>query len=245
MHMSSFYTQDLNIKGIESLLRDRHKHTQQKNVLLLDGDRTLSHQDTGYMFGDLLGIKYQIKSIFESNGYSFDAFRKVQEIYGKLPLDVFNDRSAKVAREVTLYPGVVEFIKDCIPIAITIIVTSSLQEIWQNISSINELDIVVIGMNHPEVSFQVVGKEEKRFISYWFKSLGCRVVSLGDSELDVGMLSHADLPIIVVNHRSNRDLLPLLDRKLYMKQLSFSYPLHQDMANTSLVEILDYLRFQG
>jgi phosphoserine phosphatase len=241
--MISPHNQYLNTEIIELKLRSLDSKNTTKNAILLDGDRTLTPHDTGYLFGDLLGVKHQVKSIFESAGYSFSSFLRVQEIYGNLPLDSFNTCSIQVARKANLYPGIVEFIRSCMPIAMVIIVTSSLQEVWENILSVNQLNVPVIGMNHPQISPQIVGKEEKQFVAYWLKSLGYRVVSLGDSELDVGMLIHADLPIIVVNHRNNKDLLPLLEkRKSCIRQISFLYPSHEGIVSTSLVEILDYLR---
>lgn len=180
-------------------------------VFLVDGDRTLSPDDTSRAFLRLAGLDpLVIKERFERDGYCFDAFRFHAEMHVNLGAKVFDELAPVAARAAPLYAGAVEFLAAASSVAHVFVVSAGIPRIWRCILDDHHLpDVGVIGGIDPSTPF-VFGRSEKAIVAGLFREWANPVVGVGDSDVDTELLALAHHAVVVVNHRRNADLLPHL-----------------------------------
>lgn len=191
--------------AVSLLLRDMRK----RPVFLVDGDRTLTPDDTSRTFLKRAGLDpLQIKERFQRDGYVYDAFRFHAEVHLRLGDDVFADLSPRVAEGVQLHAGAAAFLSEASRRACVVVVSAGIPQVWRAILHRNHLDhIAVLGGIDPANPF-VFGRREKGFVTEIVREHASRVVGVGDSDVDTEMLLQSHDAVVVVNHRRNADLLP-------------------------------------
>ncbi len=180
-------------------------------VFLVDGDRTLTPEDTSRIFLARAGLDPAvIKARFQRDGYCFDAFRFHAEMHLALGEEVFCRLAPDVARESEVFPGAIAFLHAARRRGLVFVVSAGIPRIWRHILDQHcLLDVGVIGGIEPRNPF-VFGREEKGLVARMFSEVASRVVALGDSDVDADMLTVAHHAVVVTNQKRNIDLLPHL-----------------------------------
>lgn len=202
-------TPEANATRIAQLLAPLVQSCAGYPVFLVDGDRTLTAADTSRTFLSLAGLDpLQSKARFQRDGYVFDAFRFHAKIY--LNTHHFAAIAEEVAAGVVLYPGVPKFLRSAARLGRVFIVSAGIPRIWRAVLENLEIDgVKVIGGIDPETPY-VFGRDEKTQVADLFRPHASRIIAIGDSDVDTGMLQCADHAVIAVNHKQNCDLLPHL-----------------------------------
>jgi phosphoserine phosphatase len=182
-----------------------------RRVFLVDGDRTLTAEDTSRTFLSRAGIDPMvIKARFEAEGYTFGSFRFHAEVHVALGEQAFATLAPLVADEVVPYAGAMEFLRSASTDAAVFVVSAGIPRIWLHLLDRFGLpEIEVIGGIDPVDPF-VFGRAEKGAVAQLFRAQGCLIVGLGDSDVDAEMLATAAHAVVVTNHRRNADLVPHL-----------------------------------
>ena len=203
-------------------LRPRHA-----TVILVDGDRTLTQEDTSRLFLDRAGLSLApIKEAFARHGYSYPGFLFHASVYLQVPEPIFDFLCQEIAASVSLYAGAAEFLLRAVQVADVYVVTAGISPIWSHLLARNGLDSVrVLGGIFPGARY-LVGREEKGRICQYMVEQGRRVVAFGDSDVDALMLQAAEKAVVVVNHRRNDDLLPHLRAHRGLSQISHCEHVH-------------------
>lgn len=180
-------------------------------VFLVDGDHTLSPDDTSRMFLRSAGVDpLPIKQRFQREGYVFDAFRFHAEVHLELGEAAFALLAPAVARDAPLHAGAVEFLRAARARAVVCVVSSGIPRVWRAILAHHGVaDVSVIGGIDPATPF-VFGRHEKAMVARRFRTVATTIIGVGDSDVDTELLQLAHHAVVVVNHRRNVDLLPHL-----------------------------------
>lgn len=183
-------------------------------VLLVDGDRTLAAEDTGDLFWrNIATSKHDtgpLKKLFSGPlGYSSDAFRQANRFYEEAGSDDdFHKLCTTVASQVTVYPEFITILKQakkCNSVRI-IVLTCGLAAVWEQVLERAGFGgIAVLGGGRRADQAVVMTPEVKgSLVRHLQKTHRCKVVTFGDSPLDVPMLARADEAIVVVGHEQSR-----------------------------------------
>lgn len=188
---------------------------QLSTILLLDGDKTLSAQDTGSLFWEkrskmlpyTLGANPLEKAF--RYGYSYKAFRQAALLYEEACNDEEYDILCDaVASEVKLYPEFVcllHFIARQQKVK-AIIVTSGLRDVWEKVLKRESLsdDVEVIGGGRFSDGLVVTADVKKGLASVSRHGYEVQTWAFGDSPLDIGMMIAAHIAIVVVGDEETR-----------------------------------------
>lgn len=180
-------------------------------VFLVDGDRTLTPEDTSRSFLTRAGLDPAvIKARFQRDGYCFNAFRFHAEMHLALGDGVFDRLAPEVARGAQVFPGAIAFLRSAQSLGRVFVVSAGIPRIWRHLLDHHGLfDVRVIGGIEPRNPF-VFGRAEKGLVARMFSEVASRVVALGDSDVDADMLTVAHHAVVVTNQKRNVDLLPHL-----------------------------------
>ena len=187
---------------------DQHELTQ---VVILDGDRTLTEVDTGNMFWEevlpaderpetYILDKNPLKIILSSSGYSYTAFRQIALLYGEVAgaasdEERFKALCEKVAASTPMYPEFKSLLTMLAHQKHTklVIVTCGLRAIWEEIIKNSGLrDLVHVVGGGRLIDGFVVTPEVKVALVTRLKQVHKKHVRVfGDSLLDLDMLKVA------------------------------------------------------
>lgn len=211
-----------------------------ETVFLVDGDRTLTSDDTSRSFLRLAGLDpHLIKQRFERDGYCFDSFRFHAEIHLALGLDAFESLSPLVAQSAHLYPGALEFLVAAARVGPTFVISAGVPMIWRHVLDKHGVGGVgVIGGIEPASPY-VFGRREKALVASLFLERATNIVGVGDSDVDTEFLLLAHHAVVVVNHRRNRDLLPHIKDHPSLWQVSPNEAPHQGIPLLEFPSIVD------
>lgn len=167
--------------------------------LLLDGDRTMSPDDTGRLFFSHLNssapVEDPLKSIFQRyEDYNFQAFLEVAMLYAQLSDNAAYQQVAKDVgqHKVKLYDAWLPFLSS-LPIAVhPVLVSCSVREAWTaalasaGLSSASAQclpTISIIAGNHVELHRYIVDGSAKGLVVTELRKChpGCTILSFGDS----------------------------------------------------------------
>lgn len=196
-------------------------------VVLVDGDRTLTPEDTSRSFLERASLPLApIKESFQHHGYTYPGFLFHASVYLQVIEPHFSNLCREVAASVTLFAGAAEFLRRAAQLADVYVVTAGVAPIWSYLLEREGLDSVrVLGGIYHGARF-LIGREEKGQICQYLQTQGCRVVAFGDSDVDTLMLQGADRAVVVVNHRRNDDLLPHLHGRAQLFQIALGEHVH-------------------
>lgn len=204
-------TPDENRARIERLVRPLATQCRGRAVFLVDGDRTLSVDDTSATFLERAGVDpRENKRRFQRDGYCFEAFRFHAEVHLALGEDVFSRLAPAVAQAAALHPHALDFLRLAANRAAVFVVSAGIPRVWRAVLDQHALSSVeVIGGIDPAAPY-VFGRAEKAIVTRLFLDEAKVVIGVGDSDVDTEMLLLAHHAVVVVNHRQNEDLVPHL-----------------------------------
>ncbi|EXJ55215.1 hypothetical protein A1O7_08141 [Cladophialophora yegresii CBS 114405] len=184
-----------------------------ERMLVIDGDRTLTAQDTGSLLWNLarreLLVTFALerdplKAIFGSPmGYSYTAFRQATLVYEEMSgWAEFDGLVNQVAEATDLYDDFVSLLR----IVATqrhmgaILVTCGLRQVWERIVAVAGLSdsVKVIGGGRLTDEFVVTAAVKTALVSRLQNVYSLETWAFGDSILDLGMLAAANQAIVVV-----------------------------------------------
>lgn len=217
--------------------------SREQPVFLVDGDRTLTPDDTSRTFLSLAGLDpLIIKRRFQRDGYVFDAFRYHAEVHLDLGEAVFAALAPRVSATARLYSDASDFLRRAANRGPTYIVSAGIPRIWRAI--LDKLDlhqVGVIGGIDPANPY-VFGRREKALCTELFLRYASVVVAVGDSDVDTEMLRLSHHAVVVANHRQNVDLLPGLADHPSLWQVvprGEAHPGIPEIAFESIVDLAD------
>lgn len=203
---------------------------RRKTVVLVDGDRTLTAEDTSRLFLERAGLPLApIKEAFQHHGYSYPGFLFHASVYLQVTEPSFSRLCQEVADAVPLYAGAAAFLRRAAECADVYVVTAGVAPIWsclltrEGLASVRVLGGICHGARY------LIGRDEKGRICQHLRAQGCRIVAFGDSDVDTLMLQAAEQAVVVVNHRCNADLLPHLRAHAGLSQISLCDHVHPDI----------------
>lgn len=188
-----------------------------ERVLLLDGDRTLIPEDTGYIFWQLADIDggpvpgrgiHTLKALFSGRmGYSYRAFRQATLCYEELESD-FLRLCTYTADNIALYPEFVQLLREAAKThnVATVVVTSGVRKIWEMILDKAGLSatVKVVGGGRIEDGYVVNDVVKGELVDHIRATYNAEVIAFGDSPLDLPMLQKADKAVVVVGEKETR-----------------------------------------
>jgi uracil phosphoribosyltransferase/adenylate kinase/phosphoserine phosphatase len=182
-----------------------------ETVLVLDGDRTLTAEDSGALFWKLISNcskskddKDPLKTLFKSQlGYSYTAFRQATLLHEEIADEKeFEDICGEVASAMTMHPEFVSLLH----LAATqehvcaVVVTCGLRRVWEKVLEKEGLSkaVKVIGGGRIADGYVVTAEVKAAMVGRLSGTHHMHVLAFGDSPLDLPMLSNADQAIVVV-----------------------------------------------
>lgn len=209
-----------NAARITTLIGPLAQAARGRRVFLVDGDRTLSLDDTSRSFLRQAGLDpMDIKRRFQQDGYCFGSFRFHAEVHLNLGEGAFAHWCPLIAREAVLHEGAIDFLRQASANAAVFVVTAGIPRIWYHVLEKHHLEgIEVIGGIDPRAPY-VFGRREKGDVCRLFLAAGANVIGVGDSDVDSEMLQLAHQAVVVVNQHRNADLLPHLAHHPFVWQV--------------------------
>lgn len=195
-----------------------------RNMMIIDGDKTLTSQDTGKTFWDLVKQDYSdawrqmcntdtdtdpSTAIFTKMQYSYTAFRQVMLAYQELDMQdpIFDKVCLRTAQDTILDEHFKTFLKRVgnKQGASAVIVTCGLARVWRLIlEKENIQNVSVIGGGLLENKFVVTPEIKAEVISHLQKVHNMEVLAFGDSQVDLKMLRQANRAFVVVGPLESR-----------------------------------------
>ncbi|KAI0593850.1 uracil phosphoribosyltransferase-domain-containing protein [Biscogniauxia sp. FL1348] len=225
------------LERVPALLRDFCNHTEQRNmdlakyrldnllrshisslqtILVIDGDKTLSAEDTGSLFWSVRGRpgapqECPLKRLYSSSmEYSYTAFRQASLLYDDLSSKEGDyERVCEiVASRVTIHPEFLSLLRriQTHQHVRAIVLTCGISLVWQKVLHKAGLSnsVGVIGNGLVSDGIVVTPKTKATLVAYMRDTRNLHVWAFGDSPLDIPMLEEANRPVIVVGDEATR-----------------------------------------
>lgn len=183
-----------------------------QTVLFLDGDKTLTAQDTGEVFWEKLSPSKvnPVRTLFSSQlGYSYIAFRQAMLLYEESTDDAeFDTICTEVSLQTPLYSQMFSLLHrlgshNHIRL---VIVTCGLRRVWEKIIEREGLSetVKIMGGGRLADGFVVTPSVKAYLVSCTKQIHAAYTWAFGDSPLDLPMLAVADQAIVVVGEERSR-----------------------------------------
>lgn len=194
-----------------------------KNIILMDGDKTLCPEDTTRILFEKAGWDFEdLKKIYNKHHYTFEGFYAAARFYSRTERKEYERLCTQVAKSIEIYPDFLKFMSNKLSNGKIILISSGIRLIWTKIMEKYGLkDITVIAGSYLLDDNYVVTQENKGQVVSYFKEENKNVIAVGDSLVDYKMLSKANHAVLVVNNRNNMDVLEKIQSKTDLKQISF------------------------
>jgi adenylate kinase/phosphoserine phosphatase len=202
---------------------------QIETMLLINGERTFTTEDTGRLFWEMVYDSREAKTVDLSKrlfssplGYSFTAFRQAALLNEEMTSEQeFDDICEAVAGKVEPHQEFISLLEAAAsnPHVGAAVVTCGLHRIWEKIlKRAGLIDIVpVIGGGRLADGLVITPAVKEALVSWLQDQHNICVWAFGDSPLDLPMLSRADQAVVVVGEESKRS--KTMDAELYSSGL--------------------------
>lgn len=191
--------------------------TQAETIMVIDGDRTLTSEDTGKLYYETVSAQQEreqpecpLKTLFGSPlGYSYSAFRQATLLCEQTSSDEsYEDVCQKVASATTLHPEFVALLRLATKLGPVgaIVVSCGLLRVWEILverAGLRDMVGIIAGGRISDgmvVTAAVKATLVTRLQTYHNR----RVWAFGDSPIDLEMLKAADQAVVVVIEQQKR-----------------------------------------
>jgi len=178
-----------------------------RGALVLDADRTLGLMDTGREVGSVLGLNARIRAMFERLGYTVEAFARHAEMWSAVPTQTYIAAIEEVAPRVRIHESWLRVFARARDVP-TVVVTAGIPQLWENVLEHYGVGhIPVLGGLHSALDTCFVTPRCKAWVVRGMQRSAHFVVAAGDSEIDLEMLTAADLGLFVADRKGSPRLL--------------------------------------
>ncbi|KAL8869077.1 MAG: hypothetical protein Q9174_004542 [Haloplaca sp. 1 TL-2023] len=221
---------------ISDLLHDFKKHTEHHNlrvatsrldkvvsepywqpnlILMIDGDKTLTPQDTGMLFWkqvaqkqSMPGKELALKTLFGNMGYTYLAFRQAMLLHEEIAEEDYDELCADVASEVQIHADFVSLLQ-CAATRVgvgAVLVSCGLRRVWKKVLEREGLSdsVDIIAAGRLGDGYVITPNTKGALVSHLQDEHGIEVCAFGDGPMDMEMLSEADEAIVVVGDEESR-----------------------------------------
>ena len=176
-------------------------------VFLFDADNTLGPHDASEKLLNALDKKLwdEAQGNFE-RGYSHYSFIMHDHIHMMADSPSFKASVKRVGAMIKLFPGVKECLMDALGVGRVVVLTAGVPEVWREVLVSHGIPVCRDGSAeggvevHGLVDYEarlVMDEQGKETFARELRELGHRVVAVGDSIIDTGMLRAAHVAFIV------------------------------------------------
>ncbi|GMF81962.1 unnamed protein product [Aspergillus oryzae] len=251
------HTEDYNLSVAERYLDETvsAQYDKLETVLLMDADKTLTPEDTGALFWrnhrQPESDSNPLDVLFGSQmGHSYTAFRQAMLLYEEMTSDSGFDATCEdVASQTALYPEFITLLRlvGKYNHVCPVIVTCGLRRVWEKIIAREGLSMTVkiLGGGRVADGF-VITPSVKEVIANRVKVVHQAYTwAIGDSPLDLPMMSVANEAIIVVGDKQTRSrsmdsgLSAAIKDGLHARQalLPRTCPVRLETSNLTVVDL--------
>ncbi|KAK4901420.1 hypothetical protein LTR49_027274 [Elasticomyces elasticus] len=174
-----------------------NNHSLIETMLVFDADKTLAPVDTGEMFFKD-GKDDPLKTLFQSTGYTYTAFRQVTLLYEEATTDdAFEAKCEEIATKISIYDEILNLLQavaqhDHVS---TVGMTCGLRLVWEKVLA---KAVPVIGGGRITDGYVVTPETKADLVARLQDLHGLRVIAFGDRGMDLPMLKRADQATVVV-----------------------------------------------
>lgn len=230
----------MELKNKQTILNSLEMHLNQKNkYILFDADKTLIDYDSGEKFCDIANFDFmKIKNCFKDNGYSFETFYKVSQMYSSIDNKTFVDSTAKLADELEINKYFLDIMKKYQNQYNILIVTAGFRLLWEKVLiKYNLHNIKVFGGNNFKFDKYIIDDKSKGYIVDFLRDKNKYVISFGDSLVDQYMLLKSNESYLIVYDKKKNDIISVLRDKNHIKYISMNNLYLDELNNTTFEKL--------
>lgn len=171
-------------------------------VFLFDADGTLADVDVSTEFMKLLDegalpATATMLANFRERGRSFASYIYHELYHRQFSADRFPEVCDKVAAKVDLFEGVKECLLEALKVGRVAILTAGVPEIWEAVLRRNGIEGVAIFGLVDKKARLVMDEQGKQCFAATVKKYASRLIAVGDSVIDLGMMREADAAFMI------------------------------------------------
>lgn len=181
-----------------------------KTMLVIDADKTLAPDDASELFWQEMGVN-EDPLRWEFSGprkYTYTAFRQASLLYDQVDSTEFEKACSKVVEKIEIRP---EFKQLLSKIANSesvgvVVATCGIGSIWKQVlqRDVPNSNFTVIGCNEFIDGYVVTPETKANLVTRLRDDHNLYVCAIGDSQVDVEMLTRADMSFVVVGPEGGR-----------------------------------------
>ena len=184
-------------------------HGKIKTMLVIDADKTLAPQDAGELFWKQFPeIDEPLKELFSGPlKYSYTAFRQAALLYEQVGYTRFEKACSEVAPMIKLRPEFKQLLgliggSETVGV---VVATCGIKSIWNQVlrCEFPGNNFTIIGGNSID-EYVVTPETKAKLVTRLRDDHKLHVCAIGDSLVDVGMLTQADMSFVVVGPEEGR-----------------------------------------
>jgi phosphoserine phosphatase len=204
-----------------------------KNIIFIDCDRTISDNDTTYDFCNSIDIdKQKLKNIFLNERYTLYQFFRAAKLYAEKDISMYESASTYAMGKAVLNMPLIEDIKHNGVNYLSIGITSGILRTWEKIKEKHGFPCIIAGGSNIKTDKIIVSRAVKYHLVKLLKKKRKYVIAIGDSMVDIDMLTGADKGFIVAQNKINKTIKTYLESvKTKIMQLDYN-KLHYDGITT-------------
>lgn len=197
---------------LSRIARNYAKRMNGEIVFLFDADGTLSSVDVSERFMKHADAMMQNESAtstmlnnFKVRGRSYASYLYHEIYHRKFSKGKFSQLCEAVASEVQLFPGVKECLLGAVKIGKVAILTAGIPEVWKKVLVKERVaGVEIFGLVDKGASC-VMDEQGKECFAQEVKRKARRLIAVGDSVIDLGMMRQADAAFVVVKWPDKKD----------------------------------------
>jgi uracil phosphoribosyltransferase/adenylate kinase/phosphoserine phosphatase len=196
------------------MMRRMMSESKIKTMLVIDADKTLAPQDASEIFWEeLRKIKVVTEDPLKWNfsgpkKYSYTTFRQAGLLYDQVDATDFENACSKAVEKIRIRPEFKQLlskIADSESVGV-VVATCGIKSIWTRVlqRDVPNSNITVIGGNESIDGYVVTPETKANLVTRLRDDHGLHVCAIGDSHVDVEMLTRADMSFVVVGPETGR-----------------------------------------
>lgn len=209
----------------EVMKRISIKIIKYNSIVLLDCDKTVSINDLTYDFCEKGGLERStLKSIFYGDYYTIYQFYRFQQYLSKSIN--YNESIIYAAEKVLLNNCLINDLTENKGNTYFIGITTGIVDAWNYINNENEIFDLLIGigkLSEDKLLRTFVTPSVKYQLTKRLKELGKKIISIGDSIIDIPMLEEANKGIVVAMDKLNKKVSEYISSNINNQLYQLAY----------------------